>query len=392
MPRHRRPSPDFSTHKKGAMSFAEIIESYRDYPVLELCAAADTSRVEQVLNKQRLSIEDLPVLLSDAALNYLEPIAAKAAALTRKHFGNAVVVFTPLYISNYCTNRCTYCSFAHNLAINRQQLDADAVKRECRTIAGSGIRHILVLTGEAPQIATFDYIRQSLRIIADHFSSVAIEMYPMSEDEYRELIALGSIDSLTIYQETYNQKLYADYHQSGPKMDYFYRLETPDRACTQNIRAVTIGALLGLDDFRREALHLALHARYLQKTYPGVEVGLSFPRICPLVDNFKPLFTVSDRQLVQIVTAFRLLFPTLGITMTTREHAHIRDGILPLGVTKVSAGVSTAVGGHSDMPSTTQFDIADHRSVDEMKRDLLALGFQPVMHDWNLKMSRVCTI
>jgi 2-iminoacetate synthase len=343
--------------------------------------------VESVLRKDKISTEDLLVLLSGPALDYLEPMAQKAAAITRRHFGNVISLFTPLYISNYCTNRCAYCSFAREHSINRKQLTFDEVEKEADAISRSGIRHILVLTGEAPGMATFDYVKECLGIIARHFSAIGIEVYPLAEEEYGELIISGYVDSLTLYQETYNEKLYQKYHQGGPKADYFYRLETIERACRQRIRAVTIGALLGLDDFRREAFAIALHALYLQKNFPDVEISLSFPRICPLVENFTPKISITDRQLVQLVTAFRIMFPTLGITITTRESARFRNNIIPLGITKVSAGVSTAVGGHIGEPSTTQFEIADHRSVSEMQRDLLAIGFQPVMHDWNMKMS-----
>lgn len=369
------------------MSFAEILLAQKNFPLEDALSDVNAAQVESVLNKDRITTEDLLILLSDSALGYLEQMAQKAAAITRRNFGNVITLFTPLYISNYCTNRCAYCSFACEHSIDRKQLTFDEVEKEAVALSKSGLRHILVLTGEAPNMAAFEYIRQSLKIIADHFSAVGIEVYPLTEGEYGRLIADGIVDSLTLYQETYNEELYSAYHKGGPKEDYFNRLEAVERACRKRIRAVTIGALLGLDDFRREAFAVALHALYLQKIFPDVEITLSFPRICPLVGNFTPKVYVTDRQLVQLVTAFRIMFPTLGITMTTRETPQLRDGILPLGITKVSAGVSTAVGGNTCEPSTTQFEIADHRSVSEMKRDLLASGFQPVMHDWNMKMS-----
>ena len=371
------------------MSFSEVLISHKNFPIEDTLTNATAAKVESVLNKNKLTFEDLLVLLSDSALDYLEPMAKKAEAVTRRHFGKVISLFTPLYLSNYCNNKCAYCSFANGQLISRKQLTFEEIEKEAVEISKTGIRHILVLTGEDPDRTSFDYIRQSLAIIAEQFSATAIEVYPLTEEEYGELIVDGNVHSLTLYQETYNEKLYRIYHQGGPKENYFYRLEAIERACAQKIRAVTIGALLGLDDFRREAFYLALHALYLQKTFPDVEISLSFPRICPLTEDFIPPFTISDKQLVQMVTAFRLMFPMLGITMTTRESAEFRNGILPLGITKVSAGVSTAVGGHISEPSTTQFEIADHRSVSQMQRDLLALGFQPVMHDWNRKMS-VC--
>ncbi len=371
------------------MSFANILTSYQSYPFNDFVHTVDSASVESILQKEKYSCEDLLVLLSGTALDYLEPMAQKAASLTRCHFGNTICLFTPLYIANLCQNYCAYCSFAKDNIINRKQLTFDEVEREAVAISENGIRHILVLTGEAPDITTFEYIKKSLAIIAQHFSAVGIEMYPFTEDQYGELIAEGYIDSLTIYQETYNEELYRTLHGNGPKKDFIYRLETPDRACRRNIRAITIGTLLGLDDFRKEAFFTALHIQYLQKTFPEVELAISFPRLRPLVKNFIPNAPVSDRQLVQIITAFRLIFPTVGITLSTRESAGFRDGVMPLGVTKVSAGVSTAVGSHSVKPSTTQFEIADIRSVNEMRMNLLKNGFQPVMHDWNIKMS-VC--
>jgi len=370
-----------------SMVFTDILRKHQQHPFEQRLASIDAARVEAVLQKDKFTPEDLPVLLSEPAGAFLEPMAQKAAALTRKHFGSVICLFTPLYISNYCRNSCPYCSFSNTFSINRRQLTVEELEREARAISDNGMRHILVLTGEAPQVATYAYIEQSLSVIARYFSATGIEMYPLTEEQYGNLIAAGYVDSLTLYQETYNEELYYSIHARGPKKDFAYRLEAIDRACRKNIRSVTIGALLGLDDFRREAYFTALHAQYLQKQYPEVEIALSFPRIRPLVSAFVPRYPVSDKQLVQIITAFRLVFPTAGITLSTRESAQFRDGVMPLGITRVSAGVSTAVGGHTERPSTTQFEIADHRSVEEMKVDLLKNGFQPVMHDWNMKMS-----
>ncbi len=369
------------------MVFTNTLRVHQQFSLEKLLTAVNAESVESVFHKDKITPEDLVILLSDPASDYLEPMARKAAALTRRHFRSAICLFTPLYISNYCKNHCPYCSFATTHSINRRQLTTGEIEREALAISADGMRHILVLTGEAPQIATYDYIEQSLAVISKYFSAVGIEIYPLSEAQYGSLIKAGSVDSLTVYQETYNEELYRSLHKKGPKKDFVYRLETPDRACRQNIRSLTIGALLGLDDFRREAYFTALHLLYLQKQYPEVELAVSFPRIRPLVKDFVPYFSVSDKQLARIIAAFRIMFPTVGITLSTRESAQFRDGVIPLGITKVSAGVSTAVGGHTEKPSTTQFEIADHRSVEEMRVDLLKNGFQPVMHDWNMKMS-----
>ncbi len=369
------------------MSILKIFSSYKDFPFEKYCAEINASQVKSVLQQRKISIEDILTLLSDSAQDYLEEMAQRASTLTRRHFGSAISLFTPLYISNFCENRCVYCSFSKDQSIIRKQLSLEEIEKESQTISDSGIRHILVLTGESPNRTNFSYIKQSLEIINKYFSAVGIEMYPLKEENYKELITSGLIDSLTLYQETYNEKLYSKLHGCGPKSNYTNRLKTPDSACRQKIRALTIGALLGLDDFKREVFFTALHLDYLQKTYPEVELSVSFPRICPVVGDFTTPYPVSERQLVQIITAFRILFPNIGITMSTRESSNFRDGIMPLGITKVSAGVSTSVGGHTKNPSTTQFEIADHRSVSQMKIDLLKQGFQPVMHDWNHLMN-----
>ena len=370
------------------MFFSEYLSMYKNYPVDRYLTTTDSAKIKRCIDKDTISIEDFLLLLSDTAEEYLEPMARKAAFITRQNFGNVISIFTPLYISNYCQNNCRYCSFSKDHSIYRKQLDYELIHKEAEVISKSGIRHILVLTGEAPDITTYDYIKQSLKIISRYFSAISIEMYPFQEIQYKELIQKGYIDSLTIYQETYNKKLYQTLHTTGPKSDFQYRLNTPDRACRQNIRAITIGALLGLDTFKREAFYLAHHTQYIQQKYPGVELSISFPRIRPLAGDYTPANSVSDKQLVQLITAMRLLFPSVGMTLSTRESSHFRDNILPLGITKASAGVSTAVGGHTlTNPSTTQFEISDSRTVSEMKKNLLSIGFQPVMHDWNMQIN-----
>lgn len=371
------------------MTFSDFLEQYQSFPFKKLYSQIDSHRIKTTLMKEKLSIEDLLILLSDPAGDFLEPMAHRAAALTQRHFGKVISIFTPLYIANYCQNNCLYCSFAKPHTIVRRQLTSDEIHAEAKVISNSGIRHILVLSGESPNVTTFAYIKQSLQIIAQYFSTVSIEMYPLSGNQYQELILNGCLDSLTVYQETYNQQLYASLHQKGPKADFHFRLNTPDRAASNSIRGITIGALLGLDDYKRDLYYTALHALYLQKKYPEIELAVSFPRIRPQAGDYIPQYPVADRQLVQIITAFRLMFPNLGITLSTREAEKFRNGIMPLGITKVSAGVSTAVGGHTHNPSTTQFDIADHRTVEEMKRDIIGLGMQPIMHDWNKRLTTV---
>ena len=346
-------------------------ESFTDYDFESLCT------------KSNYRIDDLSALLLPQALPYLELLAQKASTVTQHHFGRVISLFTPLYISNYCDNSCVYCSFARHQSIERIQLTKEQVENEASQISKTGIRHILVLTGESLDATPFSYLSESLSVCSRHFSSIGIEVYPLSAQEYCYLIESNLIDSLTIYQETYNQVLYRSLHPYGPKSDYFYRLETPDRACSQGLRACTIGALFGLDDYISEAVSLACHINYLQKQYPEVELSVSFPRLRPIHGDKKFKQTISDRQLVQLIVAFRLIFPTIGITLSTRESEKMRNGLIPLGITKMSAGVSTAVGAHSGCQSVAQFDIADQRTVLQVKETIESCTYLPVFHTWN---------
>jgi len=343
------------------------------------------SELGRILSKSDISLRDFCAFLSPKAEKYLEPMAQRAAELTRRHFGHIIFLFTPLYISNYCENRCPYCSFAAQHRIRRKKLSPSEVAKEAERLSEEGIRHILVLTGEARKATPFAYLEESIEIIAQRFSAVGIEVFPMTENEYGRLIDRG-VDSLTIYQEVYDRPTFERLHAGGPKADYDFRLEAPVRAARANIRSLTIGALYGLFDFRREALYTALHAEHLLERHPDVELSLSFPRLRPFEAAFDPPAPVGDRQLVQLMTAFRMLYPHVGITISTRENREFRNGALPLGPTKMSAGVSTAVGGHCAESTEAQFEIADGRSVAQLSRDLLARGFQPVTHDWDFRL------
>jgi 2-iminoacetate synthase len=368
--------------RENQLSFYNTIEAYKTFDFDGFFHGVTRRKIESILAKDKLSDLDFLALLSDTAQGFLEPMAEKAYGITRRHFGKAVVLFTPLYISNLCENVCAYCSFARQHAIARKHLTFDEIREESRRIAENGIRHILVLTGESRRAAHIGYLTESIRIIGQAFSSVGIEIYPLTEDEYRALIDQG-VDGLTIYQEVYDEAAYRGLHSGGPKENYHFRLDAPERAARQGIRGITVGALMGLGDARREAFFTGLHARYLQKTFPDVEISASFPRIRPLAGDFVPPFPVSDAQFVQTIMAARIFLGNAGITLSTRESGQFRDSVLPLGVTKMSAGVSTAVGAHSAGTSTAQFEIADKRTVNDVKTDLQAMGFQPVMQDWN---------
>ena len=366
-------------------SFYDYKKTFALTDVQATLAKATPEDVARALAKENPDIRDFLVLISNAADSFLEPMAHKAQTLTKKHFGNSVFIFTPLYLSDFCENSCPYCSFAAHQVINRTHLALPETEKAAIHISNTGIRHILILTGEAPKKADLDYLMQSLQILKKHFSSIAIEIYPQTEEAYAKLLEAGA-DSITIYQEVYNESVYGKYHDRGPKENYRFRLEAPDRALSAGYRAATIGPLLGLHDPAEEAFLTALHLQYLQETYPAAEIGVSLPRIRPVVSGFSPPHLVSDKLFVKLLLALRLFKPTVGITISTRESREFRTAILPMGVTKMSAGVSTAVGGKAHTGKVGQFEIADTRSVQEVCDDLLRLGYQPVMHDWNHRM------
>jgi len=364
------------------MSFTNIYTQWQDHDLWKRIDSVKDSDIRRILGKEALTPTDFLCLLSPAAEAHLETMARKAHRKTVAQFGRTMVLFTPLYLSNFCTNRCRYCSFNSKNQIERRQLTLDEVEAEARAISASGLKHILILTGDAPDIASVDYIAECCRVLNRYFTAIGIEIYALTEAEYGKLIDAGA-DNLTLYQETYNEALYADLHPKGPKRDYRFRLDAPERACRVGMRAVNIGALLGLDDWRRDAFFTGLHAHYLQDRYPETEIGVSLPRMRPHLGGFQPAFMVEDRHFVQIMTALRLFMPRAGIAISTRESARFRDRLLPLGVTRMSAGSCTTVGGHTETDNHTgQFEISDDRSVPEMAAMLRQAGWQPVYKDW----------
>ncbi|MDR0308139.1 MAG: 2-iminoacetate synthase ThiH [Chitinispirillales bacterium] len=369
------------------MPFTDLLNKFAKFDVEGYCASTTVNQVERAINKSKLNEYDFLALLSPAAQGCLEQMAVRARDLTKKHFGNVIFLFTPIYVSNICDNFCPYCSFAHQNKIERIHLDANEIRHEARRISGTGLRHILMLTGESRKGASTRYLKESVKVLKEYFSAIAIEVYPLEESEYAQLVDAG-VDGLTIYQETYNRENYADLHKGGPKQSFDFRLLAPQRACAAGMRSVTVGPLLGLGEPVKEVFLSGLHARHIQNTFPSVEVSVSFPRLRPQVGIFEPRFTVGDKQFVQFMTAFKIFMPNAGFTVSTRESAQFRDSVLPLGVTKMSAGVSTSVGGRSEKPSEPQFEISDSRTVEQMQKSLRERGFAPVMHDWNFSLTR----
>ena len=341
--------------------------------------------VIRALNKDEKSIEDFKALLSPEALPFLEDIAKAATKETRKHFGNSIYLFTPLYISNYCENYCIYCGFNCYNKIKRAKLPYENIEKEMEAISKTGIEEILILTGESRKMSDVEYIGKACEIAKKYFKNVGIEVYPMNSDEYKYLHEHGA-DFVTVFQETYNSDKYETLHLMGHKRIFPYRFNAQERALMGGMRGVAFAALLGLDDFRKDALATGLHAYYLQRKYPHAEISFSCPRLRPIINNDKinPK-DVHEPQLLQVMCAYRLFMPFAGLTISTRERAGFRDNVLGMCATKISAGVSTGVGSHTDEveeEGDDQFEISDSRTLDEVLDAIKNRGLQPVMNDY----------
>lgn len=335
-----------------------------------------------------MNAKEFEEILSELAEPALEAMAQRAREITLRYFGRTVQLYTPVYLANYCDNACLYCGFSINNDIERRRLTPEEVEAEAQFISSTGLRHILILTGESRNMSPVSYIKDCVNILKRYFSSISIEVYPLDEAEYSKLISEG-VDGLTVYQEVYDKEIYAKMHIAGPKSDYDFRFGAPERGAKAGMRNISIGVLLGLNDWRREVYLLGLHAKYLQDKYPEVDIGVSVPRIRPQVGGFKPPSQVSDKNMVQIITALRLFLPRLGITISTREGPALRENLIPLGVTRMSAGSTTIVGGHTiqsgrsdEVRNVCQFEISDNRTVTEIRAMLEKKGYQPVLKDW----------
>ncbi|NLK94887.1 MAG: 2-iminoacetate synthase ThiH [Clostridiales bacterium] len=340
--------------------------------------------VLRAINKRKLDKKDFLALLSDKAIKYLEDIAQKSNKLTKQYFGNTVLLYTPIYIANYCINRCAYCGYNHDNNIHRKKLTMEEIEKECKAVYNKGFRHIIYLTGESPKDTPVEYITQAAKIMKKYFSSITIEVYPMDVEDYKKVVEAG-VDSLTIYQETYDEEIYRKVHLGGPKRNYRYRLDGLERGCIAGMRSVNLAPLLGLNKWKIEVYKMMLHGLYLRKKYPSVEVGFSFPRIRPCVGGYNDIFEVSDRDIVQAIIAMRNMFPNCTLNISTRERAEFRDKLIPLGVNKISAGSDTSIGGHTmkkDEAGEVQFDVSDSRDENEVRRDLRKLGYEPIFKDW----------
>ena len=374
----------------------EIIKSDVRANVMAQMTSYDYSKytaadVKAALEHDTCTIEDFKALLSPAAELFLEQMAQRARLETSKHFGNTVYLFTPLYIANYCENYCVYCGFNCYNHIKRMKLSMEQIEKEMKVIADSGMEEILILTGESRGRSNVEYIGEACKLARKYFRMVGLEIYPVNTEEYKYLHECGA-DYVTVFQETYDADKYEQLHLLGHKRVWPYRFDAQERALQGGMRGVAFSALLGLSDFRKDALASALHVYYLQRKYPHAEMSLSCPRLRPIINNDKinPL-DVHEKQLCQVLCAYRIFLPYVGITVSSRESAEFRNGIVKIAATKVSAGVSTGIGDHEskytgketdDVQGDEQFEIDDNRSLEKMYKDIAEEGLQPVLNDY----------
>lgn len=341
--------------------------------------------VKNAIRAERCTEDNFAALLSPAAEPFLEEIAARAKSEKEKHFGSSVNLFTPLYISNYCENSCIYCGFNCKSGIKRMRLDYDQIEKEMSAIASAGLEEVLILTGESRSASDVEYIGEACRLSKKYFKMTGLEVYPVNSDEYKYLHECGA-DYVTVFQETYNPEVYGKCHPSGNKRVYPYRINAQERALMGGMRGVGFAALLGLADFRKDAYAVGIHAELIQRKYPHAEIAFSCPRLRPTITNrsLNPR-SVSERSLLQIMAAWRIFMPFASMTISTREKPLFRDNAVKIAATKISAGVSTGIGGHSveiEEKGDDQFIISDSRTVSEVCAAIKASGLQPVMNDY----------
>ena len=367
--------------------FTKILAAWPEERIRQAIAAASPNDVTRALSREVLHPEDLVALLSPQALLRLEDLARLAHRHTRRHFGRTIGLYAPLYVSNICNADCTYCFYAKHSGGQgaRQTLSPEEIRTECESLARHGFKTLLLVSGDAPRVVPVSYLAQAVDIARDYFPSVAVEVYALEEDGYRELVEHG-LEGVTLYMETYHRPTYAQVHPSGQKRDYDYRLGAIERAGRAGVRRLSIGALLGLADWRLDGFWLGLHARYLQKECWQSAISISFPRLLHAPERHQALHPLSDKDLVQLMLALRIFLPEVGFNLSTREPAALRDRLIPLGVTMMSAGSSTRPGGysHRDDDILAQFEVEDRRSPAEVVEAIRRAGYDPVWKDFDL--------
>ncbi len=365
-------------------SFKDVVDSFKSFDLHDYVSRVGDDEVCRTLSKDKLNYKDFLNLLSPKAKQHLESMAQKSRKLTILNFGRTIRLYTPIYISNSCSNECVYCGFRMSEKIPRYTMSMEEIEYEAKEIAKTGLKHILVLTGESKKDVSVEFFGDVVNLLKKYFSSVSIETYPMDTENYAYLKKCG-VDGLTIYQETYNREMYKKVHKAGRKTNYDYRIDTPERGAKAGLRVIGVGTLFGLGDVLEEAFFSGMHAKYLQDKYIDSEIGISIPRINTQETTFEVNNPLNDADFIQILLAYRLFLPKCGITVSTRERYGFRDKLIPIGVTQMSAGSKTNVGGYSGNDFTTnQFDISDPRSVEEMIEIIRESGYQPILKDWEM--------
>jgi len=395
----------------GRVSFVAELNSLPLGALVKRSQGTTLAAARESLSNERRSLVDFAQLISPAAGALLEDMGRRSHALTQKRFGKVIRMFAPLYLSNECVNNCKYCGFSRDNPILRVTLSLDEVRREAAELMRQGFRNVLLVAGEHPKFVSNGYLAECVAAVRESAPSVSLEVGPMATEEYRSLVTAGA-DGLVVYQETYDRTVYDAMHTSGPKKDFNLRVETPERAYAAGFRRLGLGALYGLADWRYEALCVAAHADYLLRHCWKAQVTISLPRLRPCAGEFQPLTHMTDRELVQLLCAFRLMFPDVGLVLSTRESSKLRDGLFPLGVTLISAGSHTEPGGYTGagreslhqtvrgrivergasewagpaadgVNATGQFQIADERSPEQVAEFLRQIGYEPVWKDWD---------
>lgn len=397
------------------MSFVSELNALPLDALVKRSQTSSRAAAREAIGKSKVSLPDFAALISPAAADELELMGRRAHALTQQRFGKVIRLFAPLYLSNECINNCRYCGFSRDNPILRVTLSVDEVLREASALHEQGFRNILLVAGEHPKFVSGDYLKECVNALRPNWPGISLEVGPMEVANYQPIVQAGA-EGLVVYQETYERKIYDEMHTAGPKKDFDWRLETAERAYSAGFRRLGIGALYGLADWRYEAVCVAAHADYLLRNCWKAYVTISLPRLRPCAGEFQPLTHMTDRDLAQLVCAFRLMFPDVGLVLSTREQARLRDGLIPLGVTLMSAGSHTEPGGYTGAGkekihhtergriielgasewattnshatnATGQFEIADERSPREVAELIRKLGYEPVWKDWDAALT-----
>ncbi len=369
--------------QSAAASFEQTFNDWSWEDATSLIHSRTAADVERALQSPTRDLRDFAALISPAAAPYLERMAALANQATLRRFGRVIQLYAPLYLSNECQNICTYCGFSMDNALERKTLNPAEILRETEVLKAMGYEHVLLVTGEASRTVGMAYFEQAFNLLRPHFSQLSLEVQPLEEADYRRLTELG-LHSVLVYQETYRKETYKVHHPKGRKSNFYYRLDTPDRLGRAGVHKIGLGVLIGLEDWRSDSFFTAMHLRYLSRTYWRTKYSISFPRLRPHAGGLQPKMVMSDRELVQLITAYRLLDPDVELSLSTRETERFRDNAIPLGVTTFSAGSKTNPGGYAcEQESLEQFEISDERSPAEVAAVIRKAGYQPVWKDWD---------